>query len=221
MKIVQLITGSSSFGGAEAHVRDLAIGLRARGHDCIVMGPREGLLSEQLRANGVPLILIPALKKPINPVWDMISLLQVVLALRRLRPDIVATHTAKAGFIGRIAPKLVDTPSVFTPHGLSFINRQCGRLIKSHLILEQLALRLGGKMIAVCDAERKLAVTHLRIKDADVSTIYNGLPDLQLRRERVKTGLVITMVARFDVQKDHATLFAHYQLCFILNGNYA
>ena len=87
----------------------------------------------------------------------MISLLQVVLALRRLRPDIVATHTAKAGFIGRIAAKLVDTPSVFTPHGLSFINRQCGRLIKSHLILEQLALRLGGKMIAVCDAERKLA----------------------------------------------------------------
>ena len=57
MKIIQLITGSSSFGGAEAHVRDLAIGLRARGHDCIVMGPREGLLAEQLRANGVPLIL--------------------------------------------------------------------------------------------------------------------------------------------------------------------
>ena len=52
-----------------------------------------------------------------------------------------------------------------------------------------------------------MLVTHLRIKDADVFTIYNGLPDLLLRRERVKTGLVITMVARFDVQKDHATLF--------------
>jgi len=53
MKIIQLITGSASFGGAEAHVRDLAIGLRARGHDCIVMGPGDGLLADQLRANGV------------------------------------------------------------------------------------------------------------------------------------------------------------------------
>ena len=188
-------------------MRDLAIGLRARGHDCIVMGPREGLLSEQLRANGVPLILIPALKKPIHPVWDMISLLQVVLALRNLRPDIVATHTSKAGFIGRVAAKLIGVPSFFTPHGLSFINRKSGSHIRFRLIVERMAVFLGGRMITVCDAERKLAIDYLGIKDSHIVTIHNGLPDFQPCRERGQARVTITMIARFDVQKDHATLF--------------
>src|SRR5580704_12842815 len=126
MRIVQLITGSESFGGAEAHVRDLAVGLRKRGHDCIVMGPRKGLLAEQLLMKGVPLLPIPALRKEIHPVWDTVSLFQVTRELRSIRPDIVAAHTAKAGSIGRVAAKLAGVPSFFTPHGLSFINRHNG-----------------------------------------------------------------------------------------------
>jgi glycosyltransferase involved in cell wall biosynthesis len=207
MKIIQLITGSVSFGGAEAHVRDLAVGLRKRGHDCIVMGPREGLLAEQLLMKGVPILPIPALKKAIHPVWDTVSLFQVTHELRRLRPDILAAHTAKAGSIGRVAAKLAGVPSFFTPHGLSFISRHNGRQIRFRLIVERLVARLGGKMIAVCEAERRLALDCLGIKESDISTIHNGLPDLVLRRERDREPVVITMVARFDVQKDHATLF--------------
>ena len=184
MKIIQLITGSSSFGGAEAHVRDLAVGLRKRGHDCIVMGPQEGLLAEQLLTKGVPILPIPALQKPIHPVWDTISLFHVTNELRRLRPDIVAAHTAKAGSIGRIAAKLAGVPSFFTPHGLSFINRHNGQQIKFRLIVERLVARLGGKMIAVCEAERRLALDCLGIRESDISTIYNGLPDMVLPRER-------------------------------------
>ena len=207
MKIIQLITCSESFGGAEAHVRDLAIGLRARGHDCIVMGPGPGLFADQLRANGVPLISIPALKKRIHPFWDLIGVLQVIIALRQLRPDIIATHTSKAGLIGRVAARLMGVPSSFTPHGLSFVNRQNGKLIRFRLIMERLALRLGSRMITVCEAERKLAIDHLKIKESDIATIHNCLPDLQLSDERRQDRVVITMIARFDVQKDHVTLF--------------
>ncbi len=207
MKIIQLITGSASFGGAEAHVRDLAIGLRARGHDCIVMGPGEGLLADQLRANGVPLVRIPALKKPIHPFWDLISVFQVMIAVRQLRPDIIATHTSKAGLIGRVAARLMGIPSSFTPHGLSFVNRQNSKLIRFRLILERCALSLDSRMITVCEAERKLAIDHLKIKESDIATIHNCLPDLPLSREHKQDRVVITMIARFDVQKDHATLF--------------
>jgi len=170
-------------------------------------GPPEGLLSEQLRTFGVPLVLIPALKKPIHPLWDLISLLQVVQALRQLRPDIVATHTSKAGLVGRVAAKLIGVSSFFTPHGLSFIDRQSGGRMRFRLIVERMAVHLGGTLIAVCDYEQDLANKYLGIKNSKIATIHNGLPDCVVRGERGQARVVITMIARFDLQKDHVTLF--------------
>jgi glycosyltransferase involved in cell wall biosynthesis len=207
MKVVQLVTGSLSFGGAEAHVRDLTIGLITRGHNCfVIVGGPEGLLHQQLRAKGVPLIVIPPLQKPLHPVRDIQSLLQLLSLLRRLKPDILATHTAKAGFIGRLAAKLVGIPCVFTPHGQSFIDRKHGRVIKHRLLLELLALKCGATTIAVSEAERQLALAHLRMDRARISLIHNGIPDCAAER-RVGHGPVrLTMIARFDHQKDHYTL---------------
>lgn len=207
MRIVQLITGSSSFGGAEAHVRDLSIGLRARGHECIVMvGPPEGLLAEQLRQSGVPVIPIPALRKEIRPLADAVCFVQVMRALRKVQPDIIAAHTAKAGFIGRLAARLLRVPGFFTPHGLSFIDRESGKTIRFRLLLERLAARLGGEMIAVCEAERRLAGQFLKPQAAHISTIHHGLPDCHARGGKTQGSSVITMIARFDRQKDHAAL---------------
>jgi glycosyltransferase involved in cell wall biosynthesis len=207
MRIVQLVTGTPLFGGSDAHVRDLSIGLRARGHECIVMaGPPEGQLAEQLRRNGVTVRTIPALRKPIRPFADAISLFQVIRALREVQPDIVATHTAKAGFIGRIAARAMGVPVFFTPHGLSFFDRKSGDLIGFRLLLEQMAARVGGEMIAVCDAERNTALRYLGSTGIRISTIRNGLPDCETRVEKSRGAVVITMIARFVRQKDHSTL---------------
>jgi glycosyltransferase involved in cell wall biosynthesis len=171
-----------------------------------MVGPPEGLLTEQLRANNVPVLVVPALEKPLNPLRDLASLLQIVSALRLRKPDILATHTSKAGFIGRIAAKLTGVPSFFTPHGWSFISRKNGRPIRFRLFLEQLASSLGGRVIAVCDAERKLALACLGIKSENISTIHHGLPDCVLPSKRRNPPVVITMVARFYPPKDHNTL---------------
>ena len=207
MRIVQLVTGTPLFGGSDAHVRDLSIGLRARGHECIVMaGPPEGLLAEQLRGNGVTVLTIPALRKPIRPFADAISLFQVIRAFCEVQPDVVATHTAKAGFIGRIAARAIGVPVFFTPHGLSFVDRKSGDLIGFRLLLERMAARVGGEMIAVCDAERNIALRYLGSTGIRISTIRNGLPDCETTGEKGRGPVVITMIARFVRQKDHSTL---------------
>jgi glycosyltransferase involved in cell wall biosynthesis len=207
VRIVQLITGTPLFGGSDAHVRDLSIGLRERGHECIVMaGPPEGRLAEELRGHGVAVVTIPALRKPIRPFADAISLFQVIRALREVKPDIVATHTAKAGFIGRIAARAIRVPVFFTPHGLSFVDRKSGDLIGFRLLLEQMAARVGGEMIAVCDAERNIALRYLGSTGIRISTIRNGLPDYETKGKKRRGQVVITMIARFVRQKDHSTL---------------
>jgi glycosyltransferase involved in cell wall biosynthesis len=207
MKVVQLITGSVSFGGAEAHVRDLTLGLIGLGHTCsVIVGGPDGLLGRQLRAQGVPVFVVPPLQKALDPIRDVDSLFQLTSLLRRLKPDILATHTAKAGFIGRLVAKFIGIPCVFTPHGQSYVNRGNGQVIQHRLLLERLALRTGATTILVSEAERQLATAHLRMDDRRVTVIHNGIPDRTPSPRNPNGPVRLTMVARFDHQKDHTFL---------------
>ena len=207
MKIVQLITGSVDFGGAQTHVRDLATGLRAAGHDCIVLtGPPDGLFTEQLRARGLPVRLLPALRKPIRPIADALALFQMLQALRQIKPDVVAVHTAKAGFLGRVAAAFLNIPSVFTPHGWSVIDRVTGKIHLSFRILERIGGMLGTGVITVCHDERELGRTSGLVSPEKLFCVHNGIPDCSPHATPVADDLTVVMVARFHKQKDHATL---------------
>lgn len=71
-----------------------------------------------LLAGDEPLTRVSALRAAITPLLDLWALFQLVLLMRRLRPDIVHTHTAKAGALGRIAARLAGVPVVVhTFHG--------------------------------------------------------------------------------------------------------
>ena len=61
---------------------------------------------------------IPTLGGPLNPLLDLVALYQLWRLMRRYRPSIVHTHTAKAGFLGRIAAAFAGCPCVVhTYHG--------------------------------------------------------------------------------------------------------
>jgi glycosyltransferase involved in cell wall biosynthesis len=77
--------------------------------------------SEDWDMERIEIIRIPHLVKYIHPVKDILALLKITSALKRLSPDAVHTHLAKAGVIGRIAARVARRPSIFhTVHGPSF-----------------------------------------------------------------------------------------------------
>ena len=213
MKIIQLITGAADIGGAQTHVRDVAAGLRAHGHDCIVLtGPPDALFSDQLRALGIPVKLLPALQRPLRPIHDMRALGELVWTLHRLKPDLIAAHTAKAGFLGRVAGAMLNIPCVFTPHGWSVIDRSTGRVKQVFRVLERLAGLLGQAVITVCQDEYELGRANGLISPRKLYCVQNGIPDCKLVAAPDKGDLTVVMVARFHKQKDHVTLlraFSH------------
>jgi glycosyltransferase involved in cell wall biosynthesis len=72
----------------------------------------------ELRAPGLPVTRIPGLGRAVRPADDVRALAGLVGQLRRLRPDIVQTHTAKAGALGRTAAVAARVPArVHTFHG--------------------------------------------------------------------------------------------------------
>ena len=109
-------------GGPSLHVVHLTVGLRAFGFETLLAvgreGPREGNLLSWAKGRGVECRQIAGLGREIRPVSDSRSLIEVYRLMRRFRPTIVHTHTAKAGLLGRVAARLAGVPiRVHTFHG--------------------------------------------------------------------------------------------------------
>jgi glycosyltransferase involved in cell wall biosynthesis len=85
-----------------------------------VVGPGEGSLDALARREGCRVEVIEELSPEMQPRSDLRALIKLIRIIRRFRPDIVHTHTAKAGFLGRIAAVLGQRPRpivVHTYHG--------------------------------------------------------------------------------------------------------
>ncbi|MDO5295842.1 MAG: glycosyltransferase family 4 protein [bacterium] len=92
-----------------------------------------------LEASGAEVIDIPIARR-ISPLQDFISLLKLIRLIRRLRPQLVHTHTSKAGFIGRLAARLCGVPHiVHTVHELPQNAAHSPWLIKFYQYLEKFA----------------------------------------------------------------------------------
>jgi glycosyltransferase involved in cell wall biosynthesis len=207
MRIAYVITRADAVGGASVHVRDLARAMLDRGHDAIVLCGGEGPVTEQFQRAGVPFQPLRHLGRPIRPARDFWALAELGGALKKLRPDLVSTHTAKAGWIGRAAASRLGLPVVYTPHGWTIAGR-LGRGTPLFRAAERLAARWASAIVCVCEYERRLALEH-RIAPADrLVVVHNGVRDIppELRATPETSPVRIISVARFEPPKDHATL---------------
>ncbi|HET6220383.1 MAG TPA: glycosyltransferase family 4 protein [Acidobacteriaceae bacterium] len=208
MKIVHVLTRGDVLGGAQSHVRELSLELRRLGHEVTVMTGAPGIFTEQLRQAGIPWLQVRSLVRPLRPHLDLAALVQVWYALRRLKPDLVCAHTAKAGSLGRAAARLHNIPSVFTPHGWSMFDRTSLQPNPLFCGAEYLAGRLGTCVINVCEFEREYAQQLGVCPAKTLEVVRNGIAEVPLTRARPIDAQppLIAMVARFAPQKDHATL---------------
>jgi len=106
LKIVHIIT-RLILGGAQENTLITCRELSRRGHDVtLITGPAigpEGELFEQAKKHDYKVIVVDKMRRAINPFLDAISYRQIKKLLLDIKPDIVHTHSAKAGILGRFA----------------------------------------------------------------------------------------------------------------------
>ena len=84
------------------------------------MGP-EGSLESIFTSCSDLLHIVPKLIRPINPFSDYLAYRHLLREFKKFKPDIVHTHSGKAGFLGRVAAKKANVQNiVHTIHGPSF-----------------------------------------------------------------------------------------------------
>jgi len=232
LKIVHIIT-RLILGGAQENTLITCKLLAQRGYDVtLITGPAigpEGELFEQTRNQNYKTIVIDKLRRPICPIYDTISYYQVKKHLKHIKPDIVHTHSAKAGILGRFAAKDLkgkwgeNLPAVVhTIHGLAFHPYQNEWLNKFYIAVEKAAARRTDFFISVADAMTAKAAAVGVAKKEKFCTAYSAIeeddflrpiPDERRKEFRNKYGIseeaiVLVTIARLFMLKGHEYIIA-------------
>src|ERR1700722_6010546 len=115
------------------------------------LGP-EGSLEQRARAGGLNLRIVPEMQRSIHPIRDWSSYRNLRKLLRDLQPQIVHTHSSKAGILGRAAAARLGIPAVHTIHGAAFHYGQSPLAHRLYIAAEKWAAPRCLRLISVCDA---------------------------------------------------------------------
>ncbi len=121
-------------------------------------------------------IQVPSLQRDVNPIKDLIAFFKILSLLRKNKFDIVHTHTAKAGVLGRIAATLAGARCILhSPHGHDFYG-YFGFLASRLIIwIERFAGLFCDKIHALTELEKN-DMLHFRICPAEkIEVIYSGI----------------------------------------------
>ena len=224
-KVLHIIT-RLIIGGAQENTVSTVEGLRrsSKYEVNLVSGPPlgpEGSLIEETKRKGIEPVIIPALRREINPVYDLIALRKLFKLIKKGNYAIVHTHSSKAGILGRIAARMAGVPIIIhTIHGLPFDRYQNLILNRLYIWLERFTGRFTHKLIGVCNAMGEGALKERVAPREKFVTVYSGIEIEKFRfkeeqspAEKIKKEFgippdvpVIGKVARLFPFKGHSFL---------------
>jgi len=224
MRVIHVIT-RLVVGGAQENTIATVLGLREKSgvNVSLISGPTAGAEGslESVFINLPELFtVLPELVRPVHPLKDLLTLKKLEQIFRGQKPDIVHTHSGKAGILGRLAAGRAGVPVVIhTIHGPSFGNFQDAGSNFIFRAAEKKAARATTHFIVVADAMKAQYLAAGIGRPEQYTKIFSGFPlepfltaknDPELRK---KLGLapddfVVGKIARLFKLKGHDDLFA-------------
>lgn len=173
-KILHIIT-QSEWGGAQRYVFDLATGLKAE-HEVLVACGGNGPLVDKLKAQGISVIRLNHLVRPLNPVRDLLAFFEIFFLAWHERPNIVHTNSSKAEILGNLAAWAAGVKKIiFTAHGFAF-NEDAGVFRKAFFLYwEKVAAMFANRIICVSEFDRQSALARKLAPPEKLVVIHNGL----------------------------------------------
>jgi len=188
LKIVHIIT-RLILGGAQENTILTCRELAARGHDVtLITGPAvgpEGSLFAHTDQMGFKVIRLERLIRAIRPINDYLAYCELKILLKKLNPDIVHTHSAKAGIVGRFAGyslKKYDAEGkrpaiVHGVHGLSFHPYQSKMINRFYIDVEKAAAEKTDAFICVADAMTEQSLAAGIGEPGQYTTAYSAMDE--------------------------------------------
>lgn len=209
-------------GGADENTVFTIEGLIRHGYDVdlVVGGDSDPSLISEL--GGLNVIVIPELRREVKPS-NLAALWKLYRLITKNRYYFVHTHTAMAGFLGRVASKLARTPIVIhSLHGTTFHDHMSYARKQLYIYLEVLASRCTDYYITVGDDIKERYLEAAIGNREQYATIRSGFDYRKFEQARLGTSelkrafrdqfglserdVLIGMVSRIEPRKGHVYL---------------
>jgi glycosyltransferase involved in cell wall biosynthesis len=212
MRVLRIIA-RLNVGGPAKHVVWLHDGLTKLGHECLLVTgtvpPGEQDMTDFATAHGVTPTVIPTMSRELS-AGDAITIWRLWRLMREFRPDIVHTHTAKAGAAGRIAGLFYRRAKfVHTYHGHVFHSYYGPWKTRFFLAIERMLARLNTDRIVVLSEQQLREIRDdFRVGSSEkfrVVPLGIDLNDVRRLESLRHTGeeLVVGIVGRIAPIKNH------------------
>jgi len=159
LKILRIIA-RLNVGGPAIHTILLTQALNNERFESILVAGQVGKAEKDMiylaKEKGVKPVIIPELGRQIDPIKDIFVLWKIFKLMKRERPDIVHTHTAKAGALGRAAAVLSGVPvRIHTFHGHIFESYFSKFYIVLFLLIERILALFTKYIVVVSQAQKR------------------------------------------------------------------
>lgn len=153
IKVCHIVT-RLDFGGAQFNTLYTASHLDKDCFDASIISGPGGTMSEN--TGGIPFIspeklsVVNDLRREIGPFRDIKAVFRIAAQLKKIKPDIVHTHSSKAGILGRIAALMAGVPAiVHTFHGFGFHPYQNCFVRGFYVLLEKICASFSSRLVFV------------------------------------------------------------------------
>ena len=206
MRIIHIITKLHEMYGAQRHAVESMKNHLQNNHECLAIAGTDGYATEAIKALGINVITVPTLKNTYNLLVDFKAVAAIVAIIEEYKPDLVISHSSKAGFIARIACYKTKTPNIFTVHGWPFENGTPIFQKLAALAVERMMIPFSDSYVCVSDYTKQFGLAKLPF---DKTRVY-ACPNIHEKKEEpfsfdniLKRNVL--MVGGFRAQKDHIT----------------
>ena len=228
MRVIHVIT-RLIVGGAQENTIASVLGLRQKpGTEVeLISGPTfgpEGSLEDRVARIPGLLTVVPEIVRPVHPLKDLVATRKLEDIFRARKPDIVHTHSSKAGIVGRVAAARAGVPVIVHHiHGPSFGPFQGAMANVTFRAAERYAGKVTTHFIVVAEAMKSQYIAAGIGKPDMYTRIFSGFPVLPYVNAvndpalRVRLGFnsddfIIGKIARFVPRKGHADLLRALQM---------
>ena len=179
MKVAHVITRLILGGAQQNTVFNVDDQHHIHGDDVtLITGPGigpEGSLMTFCRERGLDMRVIPQMRRNLHPWRDWSSYRALKKMLREINPQVIHTHSSKAGILGRAIAARLKIPVVHTIHGAAFHYGQHPILFRAYKSIERWAGKRTDRFISVCDAMTDQYVAAGIAPREKFRTIYSGM----------------------------------------------
>jgi glycosyltransferase involved in cell wall biosynthesis len=217
LRVAHIIT-RLELGGAQQNTLYTVSHLDRNLFEPFLITGKGGILDEEAqKLDGVSVHFCPSLVREIGPATDWAAYRELKSLLSRLRPDVVHTHSSKAGVLGRFAAQAAGVPVVIhTYHGFGFHRFQNPIVLRFYVEVEKKACRRAHHLVFVSQANLDWAKELGLTSGCGTSLIRSGVktqPLLDARRtDHIRQALGVSsekkavgMIACLKPQKDPLT----------------